>query len=87
MNFAPVSIVVATAGFVYVGRPSLEDGWLTLRSAYNIRVWGTSDGLGQLVNGPLADTVLDLCGTVRIPLHAVISVIDARADNWPAIKN
>jgi len=85
MKFAPVSIIVVQAGFVYVGRPTINDGWVILRSASNIRVWGTTDGLGELVNGPLSGTTLDVCGTVRIPMHAVISVIDARADKWPGV--
>lgn len=81
------AIVVVQAGFVYVGAWSMEKDnhnglWYVLRDAYNIRAWGTTEGLGQLVNGPLADTKLDKCGTVRIPMQAVLSVIDIDDARW-----
>lgn len=54
-----------------------------IENAHNIRVWGTSEGLGELVrNGPTSDTKLDSVGTVRAPMRAVISVIDSEASKW-----
>jgi len=82
-----IAIVVLDRGFVYIGRidDSPEEGFLVLRNAKNIRVWGTTQGLGELVNGPTKTTKLDLVGTVRIPMRAVISVIDVVESKWSSI--
>jgi hypothetical protein len=77
-----VKIVVLDRGFVYVGRVEQGADWLTIRNAKNIRVWGTTKGLGELVSGPLKDTKLDAVGIVRAPMRAVISVIDASEASW-----
>jgi hypothetical protein len=76
------AIVVLDRGFVYIGKVTIEDDWCVITSAKNIRVWGTTKGLGELVNGPTKDTKLDTVGTVRAPMRAVISVIDVSADKW-----
>lgn len=77
------AVVVADRGFVYVGETEIDDQWCVITNARNIRVWGTKNGLGELVlNGPLTETKLDLIGTVRIPMRAIISVIDTEADKW-----
>jgi len=77
-----VKIVVADRGFVYVGHVTEEENYLVLTEAHNIRVWGTTKGLGELVNGATSTTKLDKVGTVRIPFRAVISVIDVVASSW-----
>lgn len=77
-----IKIVVADRGFVYVGVVDESESFVTLRNAKNIRVWGTTKGLGELVNGPLANTILDSVGTVRIPMRAVISLIDVEQSKW-----
>ena len=81
-----IKIVVADRGFVYVGRMSAEivatSDFIVLKQARNIRVWGTTKGLGELVNGPLSNTKLDAVGTVRIPMRAVISIIDVEQEKW-----
>jgi hypothetical protein len=78
------AIVVLDRGFVYVGDAVVENEWLTMTNAKNIRVWGTTKGLGELVNGPLKDTRLDVVGSLRAPLRAVIHIIDADAAKWNA---
>ena len=80
-----VKIVVLDRGFVYVGRVSYEDDFLILNNARNIRKWGTTKGLGELVNGPLSDTVTDAVGTVRAPMRALISLIDVVGAKWKCI--
>lgn len=65
-------IVVIDNGFVNVGDCSVEDGFLKISNAKNLRVWGTKNGLGQLVNGPTANTVADPCGTVLVPFGRVV---------------
>ena len=77
------AIVVADRGFVYVGNATIDEKWCILTGAKNIRVWGTTAGLGQLaLDGTQEKTRLDDCGTVRIPMRAVISVIDTESAKW-----
>ena len=80
-----VKIAVLDRGFVYVGRVGYEGDFLILTNARNIRKWGTTKGLGELVNGPRADTVTDAVGTVRAPLRALISLIDVVGAKWKGI--
>jgi len=80
-----VKIAVLDRGFVYVGRVSYDGDFLILSNAKNIRKWGTTKGLGELVNGPLPDTVTDSVGTVRAPMRALISLIDVVGAKWKGI--
>ena len=81
----PIQIVVLDRGFVYIGRVKVEGDFVVIRSAKNIRQWGTARGLGELVNGPLSATKLDAAGTVRAPLRALISLIDVEQAKWNSI--
>ena len=76
------AIVVLDRGFVYVGKVTVDGDWCFIENAKNIRVWGTTKGLGELVNGPTPSTRLDDVGKVRAPLRAVISIIDAKEGAW-----
>ena len=59
-------IIVADRGWVFVGDcEDMPDGSVTIRNARNIRRWGTTAGLGQIVTGPTSQTQHDACGTVR----------------------
>jgi hypothetical protein len=86
-NAAPVrrdlgiQIVVADRGYVYVGKTVIEGDFVTMTEARNIRYWGTTKGLGELVNGPLKDTKLDDTGEILLPLKAVIHFITCK-QNW-----
>ena len=72
------AIVVLDRGFVYVGDVACDSDWCVITNAKNIRQWGTTKGLGELVNGPTSKTVLDNVGTVRASMRAVISIIEAK---------
>lgn len=74
-------IVVLDRGFVYVGEVSDEGENIRISNAQNIRRWGTTRGLGELVNGPVANTILDPVGTVIAPKRAVIHYILC-ANGW-----
>ena len=77
------AVVVLDRGFVYVGNVECDSDWCVIENAHNIRIWGTTKGLGELVRcGPTPETALDAVGTVRAPTRAVISVIDSEADKW-----
>ena len=77
-----IKIVVADRGFVYIGYLEEADDFAVLTKAHNIRVWGTTKGLGELVSGPTGSTKMDRVGTVRIPNRAVISIIDVEQSKW-----
>ena len=69
-------IVVLDRGFVYVGDVTIKGDYVHLNNAKNIRRWGTSKGLGELLEGPLSNTVTDpVSGTILIPARAVIHFI------------
>ena len=76
------AIVVLDRGFVYVGKVTVDGDWCLIEKAQNIRAWGTTKGLGELVNGPMPNTKLDAVGNVRAPIRAVISIIDANGEAW-----
>jgi hypothetical protein len=65
------NIVVLDRGFVYVGDVCDEGDYVIIRNARNIRVWGTTAGLGELRNGPLANTKLDIVGEVKATKHSL----------------
>jgi len=77
-----IKIIIADRGFVYVGVAEETDDFVRLTSASNIRIWGTTKGIGELVNGPLSATKLDKVGTIRIPCRAIISIIDVEQAKW-----
>lgn len=80
-----IKIVVLDRGFVYVGHVKIDGDFVVITGASNIRAWGTKKGLGELVNGPLRDTVLDRVGSVKAPIRALISLIDVEQSKWNAI--
>lgn len=80
-----IKIVVLDRGFIYVGHISHEDDFIVIKNAKNIRQWGTTKGLGELVNGPLSNTKLDSVGTVCAPMRALISLIDVEQAKWKLI--
>ena len=71
------TIVVLDRGFVYVGDVTMDKEFVTIEEAKNIRVWGTTKGLGELRSGPTSKTILDDVGVVRAPMRAVICLIEA----------
>lgn len=82
-TLAGFGIVVLDRGFVYVGSVCIDGDWCVISDARNIRYWGTERGLGQLaLEGPTSKTKLDVVGTVRAPMRAVISVIDSEEKKW-----
>lgn len=73
-------IVVGTYGWVFSGYADTEFGFdVSLERACVVRKWGTTKGLGQLaLSGPTNETVLDECGTVRVPANSVVAVIECQ---------
>ena len=79
-----MKIVVINNGFVLVCRGySQSPEGVTLTKARCIRVWGTTEGLGQLVNGPTSDTVLDaMIPVVSVPLRQIVFTFDVVESAW-----
>lgn len=73
-------IVVMDRGFVYVGKTRVKGDCVEITNARNIRVWGTTKGLGELRNGPLPGTKLDDAGTVIAPIRAIIHFLKCNLD-------
>jgi hypothetical protein len=77
-----VQIVIAPRGWVFVGFTHETEKHLVIERANVIRIWGTKRGIGELINGPLKETKLDPCGVTRIPLGAVLALIDVEEVKW-----
>ena len=71
-------IVVLDRGFVYVGNVSINGDYVTIKDAQCIRVWGTTNGLAQLQNGPLSSTKLDERCDVITTMKSVIHFIKCK---------
>lgn len=78
----PIKIVVADKGFVFVARVEQTKDKVTLHNAKNIRRYGTTKGIGQLVNGPTASTLLDDFGTVTLHPDKVVFILDVEQAKW-----
>lgn len=78
-----LNIVILDRGFVYVGDVSIYGDWLLISDAKNVRRWGTTQGLGELAaKGPQPETKLDMGGSVKAPLRALIGLIKCEAASW-----
>ena len=80
-----VKIIIADRGWVFIGDKTSNDNeeFLELKSAYVIRRWGTSEGLGELcIKGKLEDTILDKCMDVSLPIKSIIAILDCDQEKW-----
>lgn len=79
-------IVVLQRGWIYVGRLSKDGNTCRLTNAYNIRTWGTTKGLPELVHGPTPSTKLDKCeGVVEFDWLTVIHTITLNEEKWKGL--
>lgn len=68
-------IVVLDRGYIYIGDVEILNGHVLIHEAKNIRYWGTKNGLGELINGPLLKTKVDFVGEINARYTAVIHFI------------
>ena len=80
-----VRIVIGQRGWVWVGYYSQDGDEVTIRNAKTIRVWGTTEGLGELINGPTRKTRLDHAGTVHLHVLAIIASKECDASKWDGV--
>jgi hypothetical protein len=78
-----IKICILQRGWVMIGRLEKNGSDCTLHNASVIRRWGTTKGLGELVNGPTKDTALDKCyGEVQFDSLTVVATISCKGDVW-----
>ena len=81
-----VKIVILQRGWIYIGRFERVGNDCKLHNAYNIRSWGTTKGLPELVNGATSSTKLDKCeGIVEFDWLTVVHTITVNSKSWPLI--
>ncbi len=81
----PIKIVVLQRAWIYVGYFSRNGNDCKLERAKNIRQWGTSTGLGELVDGPKSSTKLDPTGTVEFDYLTVVHTITVNQEKWESV--
>jgi hypothetical protein len=78
-----IKIVVLQRGWVYIGCFERNGNDCKLHNAYNIRSWGTTKGLPELVNGATTSTKLDKCeGVVEFDWLTTVHTITCNAEAW-----
>ncbi|MET4780848.1 hypothetical protein [Glaciihabitans sp. UYNi722] len=82
IDASETQIVVGQRGWIFVGAVHEDGDDLVITDARNIRIWGTTKGLGELASGPTDKTKSDLYGTVRIPKLTVVARINVTAGAW-----
>lgn len=81
-----IKIVILQRGWIYIGRFERTGNDCKLTNACNIRSWGTSKGLPELVNGATSSTKLDKCeGIVEFDWLTVIHTITVNPEKWKQI--
>ena len=79
----PLKIVILQRGWVAVGYYRKEITECQLDHAHVIRVWGTTNGLGEIaLNGPTTKTILDPCGKMQFHELTVVAMIDCVEGKW-----
>lgn len=82
-----IKICVLQRGWVVVGRFNRNGNTCTLENASVIRLWGTTQGLGELAaNGPTDKTRLDKChGQVKFDFLTMVLSIDCKEEVWKGL--
>jgi hypothetical protein len=81
-----IKIVVLQRGWVYIGKFERNGNDCKLHNAYNIRNWGTTKGLPELVNGATPSTKLDKCeGIIEFDWLTVVHTITVNKESWKMI--
>ena len=74
-----IRIVILQRGYIFVARvpdPTAHVFWLPWSRRRTIRRWGTTQGLGQLCDGPTSETQLDnLVGEGCSPLGSIVEIL------------
>jgi len=78
-----IQIVVLQRGWVAIGRFQQKKEQCHLTSAFIIRSWGTTNGLGELANeGQKTNTKLDKCADLHFHELTIVMRMDVVEDKW-----
>lgn len=78
-----IRIVILQRGWVMVGvYKRISESLNTLDHGFVIRIWGTTKGLGELVNGPLPNTKLDAIPHTEFHPLTEVANMKVNADKW-----
>ena len=81
-----IQIVVLQRGWVAIGRFSQTKEQCHLTSAYIIRTWGTSKGLGELAfEGQKTNTKLDKCADLHFHELTIVLRMDVDESVWDKV--
>lgn len=75
-------IVVLQRGWVVIGDFYRNGDDCRVENASVIRIWGTTKGIGELINGPTSKTVLDPCGTQEFHILTIVTRFAVNAEKW-----
>ena len=81
----PVKIVILQRGWIFIGRWERNGNDCKLHNASCIRVWGTTKGLGELIEGPTSSTKLDPSGIVEFDYLTVVATLTVNESKWKGI--
>lgn len=77
------NIIVVDAGFVFCGDcDGTDKNTLLVQHVKQLRKWGTEHGLGQLVEGPTPNTVMDAIPVILVPRSRIVFTIPVNAAKW-----
>jgi len=82
MQDGEICIVKFREAHCYIGRVYMHENYIRMTYPKCIRRWGTTNGLGELYNGPLSSTVLDLSPELEIPMLAVNCIMRVNQEKW-----
>lgn len=81
-----IKIVILQRGWIYVGRFEKDGNNCKIHQGSNIRTWGTTKGLPELVHGPTSSTKLDKCeGVIEFDWLTVVHTITVNQDKWKGL--
>ena len=82
-----IYIVKFAEAHCFVGKVTRLPEGLKFSQSLCLKEWGADKGLGQLYNGPLPGTKLDLGGELTLPMHSVIALLNVDQKPWQKILN
>lgn len=86
MENLQIRILILDRGYIkvcYCPEPEGHIFWLPCFNARIIRIWGTTRGLGELVNGPTLQTKLDdTVPSGKTPVRSIIDTLDVDQNAW-----
>ena len=76
-------ICVVDNGFVFVGDcDATNRNTLVIQRCKQLRKWGTQRGLGQLIDGPTKETIIDPVEVIMVPYARIVFTIPVNQMAW-----